>query len=126
MSKHKSFKHYEDSIEDEYSFLEEVERWKSNDFNFFIYKSALDLPCYIEFILDTALCDKEEIPYFLETACQEASPDGLVMLSITSQEHNYKEFLEVLAFVPGVEIREIQRSDYDTYTCYLISFPVTP
>ncbi len=92
--------------------------------------------CYLANLVGTENLPKDmPVHEFLEHL-MEAEPDveqGVVLIqfSVSSREHNYREWLDAIAGVPGHSIVEVKRQGESggrggQYTCYLCTFPVYP
>jgi len=108
-----------------------------NEFDIDFRLEIEELPCYyihmnnLQFLPKDAEIDYNELLQFIvENVSNEWGKDKLLGFSVTTKEHNCKQWLAAAARYPAGRITEVVRTvdaglDQHTYTCYFITIPVS-
>jgi hypothetical protein len=89
------------------------------------YRWSSSRPCYQDHIVDTEVLDttKCSVGEFMSLFSMNSPDDTLFTYSVTTNEDNHQEWLDLAMMIPGSTIAVVERKDR---TCYFCCVPNTP
>ena len=104
--------------------FEDLEEWAANEGYELPAIDPCDGPCYQEHIADTEALPKEcSVGEFMSLISANAAGDRLFTYSVTANEPNYLEWVELAMSIPGSTVAVVKRPHA---TCYFCCVPNTP
>lgn len=88
-----------------------------------LFWTSSDLPCYLSMVTGVENIDLDTYPIHEVLEYLVDNSNGMLLVSVTSLEKDYKQWLEAVEMYPGANVTSYDRG---SRIVYLISIPVIP